>query len=152
MRLTKKQQLFCDEYLIDLNATQAAIRAGYKEHAAYSTGAENLKKPQIQSYLEERFKARQERTEIDQDYVVKVIHETVERCRQAEPVADQFGNPVMIATEKGEVVPAYVFDAKNVLKGAELLGKYLGIFERDNKQRRPMVKIVDLSGGGKTTA
>ena len=46
--MTEKQKLFCEEYLIDLNATQAALRAGYSEKTAYSIGNENLKKPEIQ--------------------------------------------------------------------------------------------------------
>lgn len=51
--LTDKQQRFVDEYLIDLNATQAAIRAGYSEKTAYSVGHENLKKPEIQKAIQE---------------------------------------------------------------------------------------------------
>jgi len=51
--LTPKQQRFVEEYLIDLNATQAAIRAGYSEKTAYSVGHENLKKPEIQKAIEE---------------------------------------------------------------------------------------------------
>ena len=47
MSLTAKQKRFCDEYLIDLNATQAAIRAGYSEKTAYRTGADNLRKPGV---------------------------------------------------------------------------------------------------------
>ena len=46
--MTEKQKLFCEEYLIDLNATQAALRAGYSEKTAYSIGNENLKKPESQ--------------------------------------------------------------------------------------------------------
>ena len=48
-KLTPKQQRFIDEYLVDLNATQAAIRAGYSAKTAYSIGIENLKKPEIQT-------------------------------------------------------------------------------------------------------
>ena len=51
--LTPKQQRFVEEYLIDLNATQAAIRAGYSEKTAYSVGHENLKKPEIQKAIQE---------------------------------------------------------------------------------------------------
>lgn len=69
--LTDKQRLFCDEYLIDFNATQAAIRAGYSEKTAYRTGADNLKKPQIQTYIEKRMKDREVRTEITQDKVLQ---------------------------------------------------------------------------------
>lgn len=49
--LTEKQRRFCEEYTIDLNATQAAIRAGYSEKTSYSIGQENLKKPEIQTYI-----------------------------------------------------------------------------------------------------
>ena len=52
--MTKKQKRFVDEYLIDLNATQAAVRAGYSPNTAYSIGAENLKKPEIQNAIDER--------------------------------------------------------------------------------------------------
>lgn len=72
-KLTDKQKLFVDEYLIDLNATQAAIRAGYSEKTAYRTGADNLRKPQIQSYIQEAMKEREKRTEITQDKVLKEL-------------------------------------------------------------------------------
>ena len=51
--LTPKQQRFVEEYLIDLNATQAAIRAGYSKHTAHSIGHENLSKPEIVAALAE---------------------------------------------------------------------------------------------------
>lgn len=51
--MTDKQQRFCEEYVVDWNATQAAIRAGYSEKTAYSIGQENLRKPEIRSYVEE---------------------------------------------------------------------------------------------------
>lgn len=72
-KLTNKQKKFIDEYLVDLNATQAAIRAGYKEKAAYRTGAENLRKPQIQEEIQNRMQERQQRTEVTQDMVVKEL-------------------------------------------------------------------------------
>lgn len=71
MALTPKQQLFCDEYLIDLNATQAAIRAGYSARTASSIGEENLRKPEILACLQERKKERHERTKINADYVLQ---------------------------------------------------------------------------------
>ena len=58
--LTAKQQTFCDEYLIDLNATQAAIRAGYSKKTAKSIGQENLTKPDIAEYIEQRLSDRVE--------------------------------------------------------------------------------------------
>jgi phage terminase small subunit len=51
--LTAKQRRFCEEYVLDWNATQAAIRAGYSEKTAYSIGHENLSKPEIQAYISE---------------------------------------------------------------------------------------------------
>lgn len=56
MKLTPKQKAFCDYYLETGNATESAKRAGYKEKAAYATGAENLRKPQIIEYIKERQK------------------------------------------------------------------------------------------------
>jgi phage terminase small subunit len=127
-KLTPKQQRFVEEYLIDLNATQAATRAGYSARTANEIGAENLTKPSIRSAIDERLAARSARTMIDADYVLTTIHETVERCRQAQQVLDRKGNPVMCETPAGEVVPAYTFDATGVLKGCELLGKHLKMF------------------------
>ena len=71
--LTARQQRFCDEYLIDLNATQAAIRAGYSEKTAYSAGQRMLKNVEVQKYIEERKADRVERTEITQDMVLREL-------------------------------------------------------------------------------
>ena len=68
--LTPKQQRFVDEYLIDLNATQAAIRAGYSEKTAKSIGQENLTKPDIQKAIEEAKNQVSKRTELTVDMVV----------------------------------------------------------------------------------
>lgn len=70
MALNAKQRRFVDEYLIDLNATQAAIRAGYSAKTAGQIGERLLKKVEIQSLLAERMKAREKRTEITQDRVL----------------------------------------------------------------------------------
>lgn len=71
--LTAKQRAFVREYLIDLNATQAAIRAGYSENTAYSIGQENLKKPEIASAIEAAMKIRSERTDITADRVLQEL-------------------------------------------------------------------------------
>ena len=73
--LTPKQQRFVEEYLIDLNATQSAIRAGYSEKTAKSIGQENLTKPDIQKAIEEAQNKRQEQTQIDAAYVLKRLVE-----------------------------------------------------------------------------
>ncbi|QHJ78725.1 MAG: hypothetical protein [Bacteriophage sp.] len=127
--LTPKQQRFVDEYLIDLNATQAAIRAGYSEKTAKEIGSENLTKPNIQEAIQKTQNIRTERTEVTQDYVLKTIVETIERCQQIRPVLDRKGEHVLIEAEDGELKAAYTFDATNVLKGADLLGKHLGMFK-----------------------
>lgn len=116
--LTKNQQLFVKEYLVDLNATQAAIRAGYSKDTAKQIGYENLTKPYIAAAIAKEFAARAERVEVKADYVFSTIIDTIERCKQEEPVRDKDGN------ETGE----YVFNAQAVLKGAELLGKHLKLF------------------------
>lgn len=68
--LTDKQELFCKEYLIDLNATQAAIRAGYSEKSASEIGNENLRKPQIQERIQKLQSKRNKRLEITADRVL----------------------------------------------------------------------------------
>lgn len=73
--LTDKQELFCLEYIKDLNATQAAIRSGYSEDSASSIGFENLRKPEIQNKLSGLIQARNERLEIDADYVLNRLVE-----------------------------------------------------------------------------
>lgn len=126
--LSPKQLRFVEEYLIDLNATQAAIRAGYSAKTAYSQGFDLLRKPEVQQAIDAAQKSRSERTQIDADYVLRTIQETVERCRQAKPVLDRQGKPIMVETPDGELAPAYDFDPMAVLKGAELLGKHLKLF------------------------
>jgi phage terminase small subunit len=116
--LTLKQQRFVDEYLLDLNGTQAAIRAGYSPKTAAVIANENLNKPYIAVAIEAAMNKRAESVGLSAEYVIKTIISTIERCSQAEPVLDKEGAPT------GE----YRFDAGNVLKGCELLGKHLKMF------------------------
>ncbi len=73
MALTAKQRTFVDEYLVDLNATQAAIRAGYNQKTAHSIGHENLSKPEIASAIQTAMDERAERTQITADRVLQEI-------------------------------------------------------------------------------
>lgn len=73
--LTDKQRQFVGEYLIDFNATQACIRAGYSKNTAKEQGYENLTKPHIQELLQGRMKERQERTQITQKMVLERLWE-----------------------------------------------------------------------------
>ncbi|HBO5585589.1 TPA: terminase small subunit [Pseudomonas aeruginosa] len=71
MALTNKQRRFVEEYLVDLNATQAAIRAGYSERRASEIGSQSLRKPEVAAAIQEAMQARASRTEIDADYVLR---------------------------------------------------------------------------------
>lgn len=71
--MTKKQKRFVEEYLIDLNATQAAIRAGYSPDTAGSIGNENLKKPEIEKAISKAMAERSRRTGISQDRVLNEL-------------------------------------------------------------------------------
>ena len=72
-KLTGKQELFCQEYIVDLNATQAAIRAGYSEGTAGSIGFENLTKPEIQERIQDLKSERARRTQVTQDRVIREL-------------------------------------------------------------------------------
>lgn len=74
-KLTDKQELFAREYLKDLNATQAAIRAGYSEKTAKETGYENLTKPHLLDFIAELNKERLDSLQIDASYVLKRLVE-----------------------------------------------------------------------------
>lgn len=69
-KLTERQKRFADEYLIDLNATQAAVRAGYSANTAEQTASRLLTYVKIQDYIQRRMKERQKRTEITQDMII----------------------------------------------------------------------------------
>ena len=73
MKLTPKQELFCQEYLVDLNATKAAERAKYSKKTAYSQGQRLLKNVEIQKRIAELKEKREERTKVTQDRVVKEL-------------------------------------------------------------------------------
>lgn len=75
MALTDKQEMFCREYLVDLNATQAAIRAGYSEKTAPVIGSENLTKPNVQDRIAELKGERNAKVEIDAAYVLRRLVE-----------------------------------------------------------------------------
>ena len=101
--LTDRQARFCEEYLIDLNATQAAIRAGYSEKTAREQAAQNLSKLNIQEKIAELKAERSKRTEITQDSVIQEL----------------------AAVARAEVKGVRAVDK---LKALELLGKHLGMF------------------------
>lgn len=74
-KLNDRQELFCLEYMKDLNATQSAIRAGYSENTAGSIGFENLRKPEIQSRIAELLEERNNAVKVDAQYVLRRLVE-----------------------------------------------------------------------------
>ncbi len=102
--LTSKQQRFVAEYLVDLNATQAAIRAGYSERTARSQGQRMLTNVDIQEALTVALEQRSQRTEIGQDWVVACLVEIVEKAMQDRPVLNRKGEstgPIYIPRSSG---------------------------------------------------
>lgn len=89
--LTPKQKRFCEEYLIDLNATQAAIRSGYSPKTARSVGAENLTKPNIKNFIAERLKAIDDAKIMDAVEAMRMLT-SIARGELEQDVYDMFGN------------------------------------------------------------
>ena len=123
-KLTDKQKEFVRQYLVDLNATQAAIRAGYSERTASRIGPQLLGKTCVREAIEKAQAKRAQRVEVTQDYVLSNLVEVVERTMQRAPVLDRKGEQV--TDEEGRAV--WTFDAKGANRALELLGKHLGIF------------------------
>lgn len=134
--LTAKQQRFCDEYLIDLNATQAAIRAGYSEKTAYSIGNENLNKPELKKYIEDRMAEKESALIADQNEVLKYLT-AVMRGDHTEQT------PIFIGEGIQKITDIDV-SAKDRLKAAELLGKRYSLFT--DKMKLDVALPVVISG------
>ena len=98
MKLTPKQKEFIAQYLVDLNATAAARRAGYSLRTAYAIGAENLRKPQIAKAINEAMTERSSRVEITQDKVLKDLEQT----RKSAVEAKQFGVAIQASVWQGK--------------------------------------------------
>lgn len=174
MTLTPKQRRFVAEYLLDLNATQAAIRAGYSRRSAYSIGGENLEKPVVAKAIEEAQAERAKRTGVSQDFVIEELKRLAgsdlrnystwdERgvhyfpSEEIDPDAARALSEVSATTEqrylpngqklaKTTNVKLKTHDKKGSL---ELLGRHLGMF-KDNVSvdvNRPVViEVVGISG------
>lgn len=81
--LTDKQEMFCYEYLIDLNATQAAIRAGYSPHTATKQGSRLLTYANVQKRISEFKSERTDRLQIDADWILQETRQIYEKCKEA---------------------------------------------------------------------
>ncbi len=157
-KLTAKQQRFCDEYLIDLNATQAAIRAGYSKKTANEQGARLLVNVSIQKKIFELQKEREKRTEITQDSVLRELAliafakasdyaRVVEKDAMVEvdgnmvPVLDEDGNQVKYRTVEPILTDELTEDQK---KAIAVIKK-----GRDGFEIKPYSKIQALELLGK---
>ena len=114
MDLNDKQQRFCEEYVIDLNATQAAIRAGYSEKTAYSIGNENLNKPEIQKLIEELQSDKSDELNITFDTIALGVYD------------------IALKDEARDT---------DRLKAYDQLAKLFGHYEKDNKQKKPEINL-----------
>jgi len=130
--LTDKQRKFVSEYLKDLNATQAATRAGYSERNASKIGPELLGKTGVRAAIEAAQAQREKRTLVTVDYVVSSLREVAERCLQKSPVTNSKGKQVQ--DEHGRDV--WKFDSAGANRALELLGKHVNAFG-DRKEETP---------------
>lgn len=110
--LTARQMRFVDEYLKDLNATQAAIRAGYAAKTASNNASQIMGNHGVQEAIEARKQTRVERVELEQDWVVNELRKVAQKCLHVE---DDDGKPIANIVNVG-------------VKALELLGRHQGIF------------------------
>lgn len=142
MALTAKNARFCEEWIIDMNATQAAIRAGYSEDSAGSIGSELLQKPEVRARIEILRGMASERAMVSAEYVLKNLQEVSERCLQKAPVLKwDYVEKAMVPVLDEDGNAVYQFDSNGANKALELLGKHLGIFEADNKQKQAIITV-----------
>jgi phage terminase small subunit len=139
--MAPKQERFVEEYLVDLNATQAAIRAGYSERTAHEIGHQNLSKVEIQEALQTAFAARSKRVEVDQDWVVRRLARIADLDLRKLFAADGTPRPIHELPEDvaGAIASIHVVKRKGEAEGyrvrlpdriraLDLLGRHLGMF------------------------
>lgn len=159
MKLTPKQQRFVEEYLIDLNATQAAIRAGYSAKNADKIGPELLGKTRVKAAIDKAMAERSRRTGISQDRVLRELAKIAfvnptDVINMAEATIRGDANredTAAIASVKVKTIPSEDGDIVerevkmcDKLKALELIGKHLGMFtDKLNVNAEMAVKIVD---------
>jgi phage terminase small subunit len=162
--LTPKQRKFVDEYLIDLNATQAAIRAGYTTNRADSIGYDNLRKPEIQNAIKERQEELSQKAQISQERVLEEYariafldprrfyneHGTLKSIHDLDDdvAAALAGMDVTQRHFRDDDATEYTSKIKiaDKLKALDGLSRHLGLFEKDNEQQgdhKIIVKVED---------
>lgn len=143
MKLTPKQQAFADYYIETGNATESAVKAGYSKKTAKEIGCENLTKPNIKNYIDERMKAMNDKriakAEEVLQYLTRVLRgEETEQVVVTENTGDYTSEARIINKE---------LSAKDRIKAAELLGKRYALFtEKVDIEGNVGVTIVDDIG------
>lgn len=122
--MTAKQRRFCDEYLIDLNATQAAIRAGYSEKNARNIASENMTKPNIREYIDQRMAEKEAELIANQDEVLRYLTSVMRGSSTSEEIVVEGIGEGCSEARTMEKAPS----EKDRLKAAELLGKRYSLF------------------------
>lgn len=135
--MNARQKRFCDEYLIDCNATQAAIRAGYSPKTAKITGAKLLTNANLKAYIEEQLEKIHNEKTADAQEVLEYLT-AVMRGQHTEQVLKLVGEGVQTITDIDVA-------AKERIKAAELIGKRYGLF-KDNLDVGGAIPVV-ISGG-----
>ncbi len=121
VKLTIKQKAFCDYYLISLNATEAAIKAGYSKKTAAVTGFENLRKPNIKGYLEQRLEKADKERIASADEVLEYLTRVIR--------GEEKEKTLLFDKETGESIEVDITPGlRERTKAAELLGKRYAIF------------------------
>lgn len=140
MKLTEKQKRFCDEYLIDLNATQAAIRAGYSKKTAKIIGNENLTKPYLKEFIDKRLKQLEDERIAKADEVLKYLTKGMRQELTEEVVVTEGTGDG--CSEARTIIKTISLKDSN--KCAELLGKRYRLFtEKIEVDGVQQVQIVD---------
>lgn len=122
--ITPKQERFCQEYIVDYNGAQAAVRAGYAANSARKTASRLLTNADILARVRELQREQTARLALTQDYVLQQLVDTYRCCREPEPV-------LVYAPDAGGMVESgkYQFDSKGALRALELIGKHLGMYQ-----------------------
>lgn len=149
VNLTDKQEMFIEEYLVDLNATQAAIRAGYSKKTARQTGADNLSKPYISEEIQRRIDEKKEKLIMKQDEILETLTRQGRReepdyvvVLTEKPSYDENGN--FIGIEKKPEIVQVPTKNNDSIKAAELLGKYYKLWtEKTEVEHSGAVQFVD---------
>ncbi len=120
-KLTAKRQAFCEEWTIDHNGTQAAIRAGYSVSTANEQASRLLANVNIKTEIRRLESARSSRVAVSADWVLNNLIDIAAKCSQGVPVMKMVNGT---AVPTGE----WKFDASGAIKANELIGKHLGMF------------------------